>query len=105
MNGVKAEIEEKKSETEILQKRVQELSESRSIVIDMAKELKELKKGTALWEKAEKMGFMGLGPEKEDRSEDLRHTPGCLQKPAIFRQKWFWKTIRPHQSTGTLCEL
>jgi integrase len=43
LNGVKAEIEEKKSETEILQKRVQELSDSRSIVMDMAEEMKKLK--------------------------------------------------------------
>lgn len=63
----KEELEKRDEEIQKLRSEIEGLSGLKSIVMDMAKELRELKKGTALWERAEKMGFMGLESEKEDR--------------------------------------
>lgn len=48
---------------------VKQLSELKAMVTGMGAKLKEAQKATTLWEKAEKMGFMGLksGTEKEQR--------------------------------------
>jgi len=50
---------------EELKKKDKEFAELTSLVRDMAKELKELQKATALREKVEKMGFMGIASEEK----------------------------------------
>lgn len=47
----------------------EELTKLKHMVNDMGKQLKEAQKGTALWEKAEKMGFMGTESEEKNEQE------------------------------------
>jgi hypothetical protein len=50
----KEELEKRDKETQKLKSEIAGFADLESMVADMARELKELKKGTALWEKAGK---------------------------------------------------
>lgn len=59
-----SELDRKDREVENLRR---EFAELKCMVTDMANQLKEAQKATTLWQKAEKMGFMGIEPEDEAR--------------------------------------
>jgi len=65
--GFNFALNKRAEDTETLRK---EFAEVKCMVRDMAKQLKEAQKGTVLWEKAEKMGFMGIESEGEARESN-----------------------------------